>query len=98
MHANHFLPLAVLALAACARQAPEPWERPDHTQPTVADTSLCHNEARTQAGTLYSGGSPNTAFGGYPGDSDPGRFPAEIGFYDRCMTRLGYVQVGASRA
>jgi hypothetical protein len=46
VHANHLLPLAVLALATCARQAPEPWERPDHTQPAVADTAFCHNEAR----------------------------------------------------
>ena len=92
MHANHLLPLAVLALAACARQAPEPWERRDHTPPSVADTSFCRNEARQQAGTLY------TASGGIPGSGDMGRFPAEIGYYDQCMTRLGYVKVGAPRS
>ncbi|HEY2870808.1 MAG TPA: hypothetical protein VGJ56_02755 [Reyranella sp.] len=99
MRANRLLSLAVLSLAACAGQAnaPEPWERPDHTPPTVTDTSFCRNEGRRQAETLYPDRAPNDAVG-VPRMPDDRRFPAEIRFYEQCMTRLGYVRASAAPA
>ena len=99
---RHFLPFAMLGLglqlAACSGQPPaEPWERPDHTTPTVSDTSLCREDARRQAGSLYPDQAPNDAVG-LPRTSDERRFPAEIRFYEQCMTRQGFVRMSAAPA
>lgn len=95
MRASHLLSLAVLALACCSGQPPEPWERPDHTPPTVTDTAFCHNEGRRQASTLYPDRAANDVRG-LPRTSDDRRFPAEVRFYEQCMTRLGYVRASAA--
>ncbi len=67
------------------------------TPPAVADTSFCRNEGRRQAETLYPDRAPNDALG-LPRTSDDRRFPAEIRFYEQCMTRLGYVRASAAPA
>jgi len=97
MRASRLLPFAFLALAACSGQPPEAWERPDHTTPTVSDTSLCREDARRQAGSLYPDQAPNDAVG-LPRTSDERRFPAEIRFYEQCMTRQGFVRMSAAPA
>lgn len=93
MRIHRLVPFALLALAACSSQAaaPQPWERPDHMPATVTDTSYCHQEARRQAETMYPDRPANDAVG-QPRISDERHFPAEIGLYDQCMTRLGYVR------
>jgi hypothetical protein len=93
MCAIRLLPFALIVLvAACAGQPAEPWEKPDHTPPTVAETSFCHQEARRQAGSLYPDQAPNGAVG-TPHISDERRFPAEVSFYEQCMTRSGFARV-----
>ncbi len=99
MRVHRLVPFALLALAACSGQsasAPRPWERADHTPATGTDTSYCHQEARRQAGTMYPDRPPNDAVG-QPRISDERRFPAEIGLYEQCMTRLGYVRPARRR-
>jgi hypothetical protein len=92
MRANHFVPLAMLVAAACAGQPPaEPWQRPDGGAPSVTDTSFCRQEARRQANVLYPGAPANDARG-LPRTTDERNFPAEIQFYEQCMTRLGYMR------
>jgi hypothetical protein len=96
MRANYFVPLAMLAAAACSGQSPaEPWQRPDGTPTTATDTSFCRQEGRRQADALYPDRAPNDAVG-QPRISDERNFPAQIRFYEQCMTRLGYVR-GAAR-
>ena len=65
------------------------------TPPTVTDTSFCRQEGRRQAETLYPDRTPNDAVG-VPRTPDDRRFPAEIRFYEQCMTRLGYVRASAT--
>ena len=96
------LPFAVLALglqlAACSGQpAAEPWEKPDHTRPTATDTSYCRGEALRQANILYPS-QPASEARGLPRTTDQRNFPAEIRFYEQCMTRLGYVRAGVPTA
>ena len=92
MRIRRLVPFTVLALAACSGQpSAQPWERADHTPPSATDTSYCRQEARRQADTLYPDQAPNDATG-RPRTTDQRNFPAEIGFYDQCMTRLGYVR------
>ena len=96
MRTTFLLPFALLALAACSGQPPaEPWQRPDGTPTTATDTSYCRQEARGQANILYPGAPPNDALG-RPRTTDPRNFPAEVRFYEQCMTRLGYVRAGAA--
>ena len=94
------LPFAVLAfalqLAACSGQSAEPWEKADHMPPTATDTSYCREEARRQANILYPA-QPASEARGRPRITDQRNFPAEIRFYERCMTRLGYVRAAAPR-
>ena len=97
MRTHRLAPLALLVLAACAGQpvAQSPsWEKPDHTPVSGSDSSYCRQEARRQADILYPGQAPNDA-AGRPRTTDPRNFSAEIGFYDQCMTRLGYVRAPA---
>jgi hypothetical protein len=94
MGAIRFLPLAMLALAACSGQPADPWQRPDGTPTNATDTSYCRQEARQQANVLYPGAPPNDALG-RPRTTDERNFPAELRFYEHCMTRLGYVRAGA---
>jgi hypothetical protein len=91
MRTNRLLPFALLAVAACSGQPPEPWERADHTPPTVTETSLCRQEAHRQAGALYPDREPNDAVG-RPRLPDDRRFPTEIRYYEQCMTRQGFVR------
>jgi hypothetical protein len=100
VRARHLLPFAMLGLglqlAACSGQPPpDPWERPDHAPPSATDTSYCRQEARRQAHILYPGQAPNDARG-LPRTTDQRNFPAEVRFYEQCMTRLGYVRAGAA--
>jgi hypothetical protein len=93
MRTSHLLPFALMTLVAgCASQPAEPWAKPDHTPPTAAETSFCHQEARRQGGSLYPDQPPNGSVG-MPSISDERRFPAEVGFYEQCMTRSGFVRV-----
>ena len=92
MRIHQLVSRALLALAAGASPAlAQAWEKPDHTPPSVTDTSYCREESRRQAGTLYPGQAANDAIG-RPAISDQRNFSAEIKFYEQCMTRLGYVR------
>lgn len=92
MRANAVLPLALLVLASCSGQPPaEPWQRPDGAPPSATDTSYCRQESRRQADILYPGQAPNDARG-LPRTTDQRNFPAEVRFFEQCMTRLGYVR------
>jgi hypothetical protein len=97
MRTHLLLPFAFLTLAACSGQPPEPWERADHTPPTVTETSFCRDDARRQANTLYPGQAPNDARG-LPRTTDDRNFPAEIRYYEQCMTRSGFVRASAAPA
>ena len=97
MRANRLLPFVLLTLAACSGQPPESWERPDHTPPGAGATSFCREEARRQAGTLYPSQAPNDARG-LPRTTDERNFPAEIRFYEQCMTRQGFVRASVAPA
>lgn len=94
MRLHRFLPLILLALSACSGQPPERWERFDHTPPSASDSSFCREEARRQANTLYPSQAPNDARG-LPRTTDERNFPAEIRYYEQCMTRQGYVRAVA---
>ena len=96
MRFDWLLPFTLFALSACAGQPPDPWERPDHTPPSVSETSFCREDARRQASSLYPDQAPNDAVG-LPRTSDQRRFPAEIRFYEQCMTRQGFVRASAPR-
>jgi hypothetical protein len=85
--------LALLSIAACTASG-DRWERPDRTPPTVRETSYCHEEARRQAAFRYPDQPRRDDMGG-PRLEDNRRFPAEIDFYEQCMTRLGFVRVSA---
>src|SRR5690349_9668160 len=89
--------LAVLAVAGCAGQPAEPWEGPDRTPPKASEVGYCHDEARRQASVRYPPQPPREERG-LPRISDQREFPAEIRFYEQCMTRLGYVRVAAPNA
>ena len=81
-----------LLVAACAPAQPgETWERPVHTPPTVTETFYCRVEARREAGMIYPDRPPSDA-AGTPRMQDPSRFPAELRFYEQCMTRLGFAR------
>ncbi|HEY4171342.1 MAG TPA: hypothetical protein VGM96_31410 [Reyranella sp.] len=69
----------------------------DGTPPAVTDTSFCRQEGRRQAYILYPGQAPNDARG-LPRTTDQRNFPAEIRFYEQCMTRLGYVRASMAPA
>ncbi|HLG49083.1 MAG TPA: hypothetical protein VKY24_22755 [Reyranella sp.] len=98
MRVARILPFAALALVACAGQPPaEPWQRPDGTPTTATDTSYCRQEGRRQANILYPGAPPNDARG-LPRTTDARNFPAEVRFYEQCMTRLGYVRANTAPA
>ena len=98
MRTAFLMPFALLVLAACSSQPPaEPWQRPDGTPTTATDTSNCRQEARRQANILYPGAPPDDAVG-RPRITDPGNFPAEVRFYEQCMTRLGYVRASVAPA
>ena len=94
------MPFAVvlvgLQLAACTGQSPaEPWARADGAPPSATDTSYCRQEARRQANILYPA-QPASEARGLPRTTDQRNFPAEVRFYEQCMTRLGYVRAGAA--
>ena len=97
MRTTCLLALAVLALVACSGPSlAQSWEKPDHTPPNVGDISYCRQESRRQANALY----PPRPMGGVrdaPLTTDDRNFRAEIGFYDQCMARLGYVRAPATR-
>lgn len=85
------LPLALLAVAACTGRA-EPWMAVDGAPPKVSEVAYCHDEGRRQATARYPDQPPREDRG-LPRISDERKFPAEIRFYEQCMTRLGYVRV-----
>jgi hypothetical protein len=87
------LPLLLL-VAACSSAPPEPWARADGAPPGAADVSDCRFQARNQAGLRYPDQPPNVARG-LPSIQDERRFPAEIRFYEECMTRKGFVRTSA---
>jgi hypothetical protein len=102
MRTARLLPFAMLGLglhlAACTNHPPaEPWVRPDGAPPTATDTSYCRQEARRQANILYPSQPANDARG-LPRTTDQRNFPAEIRFYEQCMTRLGYRRAGVPAA
>lgn len=84
----------MLALAACSATPPgERWERPaDHSLPAASESLYCRDEARRQASARYPD-QPAREERGLPRISDERRFPAEIRFYELCMTRAGFVRV-----
>lgn len=92
MRYYRLVPLVLVALAACSGQSlAQAWEKPDHTPASVSDISYCRQESRRQANSLY----PPQPTGGVrdaPRMADDRNFRAEIGFYDQCMKRLGYVR------
>lgn len=87
--------LVSLALGACtAPPAGERWERPaDHSLPAASESIYCREEARRQASVRYPD-QPAREDRGLPRISDERKFPAEIRFYELCMTRAGFVRVG----
>ena len=89
--------IAALALAACSATPPgERWERPaDHSLPTASESIYCRDEARRQASIRYPD-QPARGDRGLPRISDERKFPAEIRFYEQCMTRAGFVRVNGS--
>jgi hypothetical protein len=88
--------LPLLLLAACAgAPPPDRWERSDHAPVSSSDSLSCRAEARRQAEILYPDREPNDA-AGRPRMTDQRNFPAEIRFFDQCMTRLGYVRAPGS--
>ena len=96
------MPFAVvlvgLQLAACTGQSPaEQWARPDGAPPSATDTSNCRQEARRQANILYPA-QPASEARGLPRTTDQRNFPAEVRFYEQCMTRLGYVRAAAPQS
>lgn len=91
---TRLLPLAVLALAACTGRPAAPWERADGARPNASEVAYCHDEARRQASARYPAQPPREDRG-LPRISDEREFPAEIRFYEQCMTRLGYGRVSA---
>src|SRR5690348_15628100 len=103
MRTTRLMPFAVLVLGlqlgACTNppSAAEPWQRPDGTPPTATDTSYCRDEARRQANILYPA-QPASDARGLPRVTDQRNFPAEIRFYEQCMTRRGYVRAAAPAA
>jgi hypothetical protein len=97
MPAPRLVLLAVLAVAACASQPAEPWEGPGHTPPKASEVAYCHDEGRRQASVRYPAQPPREERG-LPRISDQREFPAEIRFYEQCMTRLGYVRAAAPKA
>jgi hypothetical protein len=86
--------LILLAVAACATAQSEPWARPDGTAPPVTEVGDCHFEARRQAIVRYPD-QPRREERGIPAIEDERRFPAEIRFFEQCMTRKGYARVVA---
>ena len=102
MRTSRLLPFAIVALgfqlSACASQPPaEPWARPDGAPPSATDTSYCRQEARRQANILYPA-QPASEARGLPRTTDQRNFPAEIRFYEQCMTRRGYVRANTTPA
>ena len=96
------MPFAVvlvgLQLAACTGQSPaEPWARPDGAPPSATDTSYCRQEGLRQANILYPA-QPASEARGLPRTTDQRNFPAEVRFYEQCMTRRGYVRAPAPRS
>jgi hypothetical protein len=96
------MPFAVvlvgLQLAACTGQSPaEPWARPDGAPPSATDTSYCRQEGLRQANILYPA-QPASEARGRPRTTDQRNFPAEIRFYEQCMTRRGYVRAAAPQS
>src|SRR5689334_17119237 len=89
--------LPLVLLAACTGEPAEPWQRADRTPPTAGETFMCHDEARRQAGARYPDAPPREARG-LPRIEDQRRFPAEIKFFEQCMTRQGFVRVAAPPA
>lgn len=94
MSVVRLLPLVLMAVAACADRPAEPWEGPGHTPPKVSEVAYCHDEGRRQASVRYPAQPPREERG-LPRISDEREFPAEIRFYEQCMTRLGYRRVSA---
>lgn len=103
MRSTRLMPFAMLTLGlqlgACTNPPPaaEPWQKPDHALPTATDASYCRDEARRQANILYPA-QPASEARGLPRITDQRNFPAEIRFYEQCMTRLGYVRAGGPTA
>ena len=93
MSIARLLPLAVLAVAGCTGRA-EPWTAADGAPPKVSEVAYCHDEARRQASARYPD-QPAREDRGLPRISDERKFPAEVRFYEQCMTRLGYVRAPA---
>jgi hypothetical protein len=82
--------LAIFVLGSCV-QAQDPWVRKDDgSPPAVGDTSDCRIEAARSASFRY----PDQPRQGQSGPSveDDRRFPAELEFYNQCMTRKGFVR------
>lgn len=96
MRALRLLPFVLLplVLASCDGRRAEPWERPDHTPPTSAEVFYCHQEAHRQALARYPD-RPANEQRNLPAIEDDRRFPAEIRFYEQCMTRQSFVRVVA---
>ncbi len=94
MPAVRLVPL-VLLVAACAMPPGERWERPaDHALPSVSESGYCRDEARRQALMRYPDQPPREERG-LPRIEDEHKFPAELRFYEQCMTRSGFVRVSA---
>jgi hypothetical protein len=95
MRALRFLSFVLLS-AACASARAEPWERPDHTPPTAAETFYCHDEARRLAAFRYPD-RPANEDRGLPRLEDDRKFSTETRLYAQCMTRSGFVRMVAPR-
>lgn len=90
--------ILMLALGACVTISGDRWERPeDHSLPSPSQTLYCHEEARRQASVRYPD-QPVRDDRGLPRIPDDRKFPAEIRFYEQCMTRAGFVRVSGPAA
>jgi hypothetical protein len=90
--------LALLVVAGCATGSADRWQRSDdRTPPTASETFYCHDEAQRQAGVRYPGQPPREQRG-LPRIEDQREFPAEIRFFEQCMTRQGFVRASAPLA
>ena len=83
-----------LALAACTTGgAPDKWQKPDGTAPSLAETSDCRVQASRYAAARYPDQIQRpTPDGTSYRISNPDRFTAEIGFYESCLRSKGYAR------
>ena len=86
--------IAFAATAGACTSQPQSggWEHEDDRgRPRVSETSECHDEARRRAEIRYPDPPRETAGRTWPQYNNDRRFPAEVGFFNECMRRKGFV-------